>query len=97
MRTEIKIQQIQERIKDAAEKRAEKFNAEHRLLNFNVRQKVLLKAQNVGHASEITAKEFFRLFNGPFMLSEKVRKNTYIVVNTANERIISRIRVKKVS
>ena len=51
---------------------------------------VLLKALNVGCSEDNTAGKFFRLYNGPFLLSEQVGKNTYIVTNHITNRTIGK-------
>ena len=57
------------------------FNEEHKLLTFKIGEIVLQKALNVGRSEDSTAAKFFRLYNRPFLLSEQVGKNTYIVTN----------------
>ena len=37
---------------------------------------VLLKSLNIGRSEDNTAAKFFRLYNGPSLLSEQVGKNT---------------------
>ena len=53
------------------------------LLTFKVGEMVLLKSLNVGRSEDNTAVKFFRLYNGSFLLSEQVSKNTYIVTTVS--------------
>ena len=78
------------RIKRCAEERTEKFNADHKLVTFKTGEKVLLRALNVGNREDNTAAKFFRLYNGPYILSEQVGKNTYIVTNPNTNRVIGK-------
>ena len=87
---EVKHLEARRRIKKSAEERTEKFNAEHKLLTFKIGEIVLQKALNVGRSEDNTAAKFFRLYNGPFLLSEQVGKNTYIVTNPTTNRTIGK-------
>lgn len=70
-----------DRMVTSACKRAERYNTSHRLVEFQVGERVLLKSNPVGRSIDNTATKFFRLFDGPYLLSEKVGKNTFIVLD----------------
>lgn len=86
----VKKIEAHKRIKNYADARTEKYNTEHKLVGFKVGERILLKALNVGHRYENTVAKFFRLYNGPFVLSEKVGKNTFIVSKPDNGRVIGK-------
>lgn len=87
---EIKQKVAQKRIEDVATKKTTKYNAEHRLTKFKVGEKVLIKALNVGSTVENRSAKFLRLFNGPFVLSDQVGKNTFLVKNPDRNKIIGK-------
>lgn len=71
-----------------AKQQSQKFNTEHKLLTFNVGDRVLLKSLNVCQSIDNTVDKFFRLYNGLFRLPGKVAKNTFIVVKPNNNKKI---------
>ena len=75
----VKVEYAKQRIIARGNKRIERFNLTHKLQQFNVGEIVLLKANPVGKRSENTAKKFFRLYNGPYILSQRVGRHTFIV------------------
>ena len=50
-----------------------------KLQQFNVGEKVLVKANPVGKRSDNTAKKFFKLYNGPYTLKQRIARHTFIV------------------
>lgn len=54
----------------------QKFHFEHKLHTFTIGELVLLMAFHGGHSNGNTTAKFFRLYNGPFILSEQIGKNT---------------------
>ena len=93
MPVEMKNKTAIERIINTARQRSEKFNAGHKLKTFNVGERVLLKSLNVGRSIDNTAAKFFRLYNGPFVLAEKVGKNTFMVANPTNNKVVGKFHV----
>ena len=75
----VKIEYAKQRIRERGNKRVERFNLTHKLQQFNVGESILLKANPVGKRSDNTAKKFFRLYNGPYTLRQRVGQNTFIV------------------
>ena len=61
----IKTEHANRRIMEKDNKRIERFNRTHKLQKFNVGEKVLLKTNPIGKRIDNTAKEFFRLYDGP--------------------------------
>ena len=59
----IKIANAKRRIIKKGNERIERFNRTHKLLKFNVGEKILLKTNPVGKHSDNTAKKFFRLYD----------------------------------
>ena len=51
----------------------------HKLLKFNVGEKILLKTNPVGKHSDNTAKKFFRLYDGPYTLQRQIGQQSFIV------------------
>ena len=51
---------------------------------------VLLKANPVGRSEDNTSAKFFRLFNGPYKLRERVGRNTFIVVDENQNKVIGK-------
>ena len=94
--SEVKRIEARKRIKKCAEERTENFNADHKLVTFKIGERVLLRALNVGHREDNTAAKFFRLYNGPYILSEQVGKNTYIVTNPNTSRVIGKFHASSV-
>ena len=87
---EIKKLEARRRIKKCAEELTEKFNAEHKLVSFKTGESVLLRALNVARREDNTAAKFFRLYNGPYTLSEQVGKNTFMLTNPNTNRAIGK-------
>lgn len=86
----LKNAEAKARIEKATRNRAEKFTQSHKMVVFEVGEKVLLKANPVGKSSDNTAKKFFRLFDGPYTLSEKVGKNTFIVFDNNKNKTVGK-------
>jgi hypothetical protein len=82
----IKHKNAGEKIKRSAEQRAHRFNEQHRLVRFEPGERVLIRAANVGKSEENTAKKFFPLYRGPFLLKEQVGKNTFLVYDEENQK-----------
>ena len=61
-------------------------------MSFKTGEKVLLRALNVGRREDNTAAKFFRLYNGPYVLSEQVGKNTFILTNPNTNHMIGKFR-----
>ena len=49
-----------------------------------------LKANPVGKRSDNTAKKFFRLYNGPYTLRQRVGQNTFIVYDEIQKKEIGK-------
>ena len=58
-----KNQLVREKIAAKGRRRAERFNTSHKLTNFALGEKVLLKANPVGRRDLNVATKFFRLYN----------------------------------
>ena len=81
MPSEVKRLDAKERIRKFAEQRSEKFNSDYKLQSFRAGELILLKALSVSSSIDNTTAKFNRIYNGPFMLTEQVGKQTYIVTN----------------
>jgi hypothetical protein len=86
----VKCQDAEEKIRRTAGQRAQKFNEWHKLVRFEVGERVLIRAANVGKAEDNTAKKFFPLYRGPFTLKERVGKNTFLVYNPLNNKVLGK-------
>ena len=67
-----------------------RFNRTHKLQQFNVGERVLVKANPVGKRSDNTAKKFFRLYNGPYTLKQRVARHTSIVYDDVKKKEIGK-------
>lgn len=77
-------------IQRKADRRKLKFDAGHRLQRFQIGESVLLKTNPVGRSEDNTAKKFFKLFEGPYTLTERVGRNTFIVTDIAKNKSLGK-------
>ena len=85
-----KRQLVRERIVAKGRKRAERFNTTHKLTNFALGEKVLLKANPVGRRDLNVAAKFFRLYNGPYLLAEQLAPHTFIVTTLDRRKTVGK-------
>jgi hypothetical protein len=88
--THVKCQDAEERIRRTAGQRAQRFNDSHKLVRFEVGEQVLVKAANVGKSEDNTAKKFFPLYRGPYIIRERVGKNTFTIYNPSNNKVLGK-------
>lgn len=86
----IKTEHAKINIQRSTRKRAEKFNQQHKTVKFREGETVLLRANPVGKSSDNTARKFFRLFDGPYILKERVGKNTFIVYDQRRDKTVGK-------
>lgn len=64
---------------------------------FDVGERILLKANRVGgRRIDNTAKKFFRLYEGPYVLRERVGRQTLIVYGDKRNKLIAKIQCQSV-
>ena len=85
-----KNQLVKDRIVEKGRKRADKFNTTHKLTNFVVGEKMLLKAIPVGRRDINVAAKFFRLYNGPYLLAEQLAPHTFIVTTLDRTKTVGK-------
>lgn len=86
----LKAADAKAKIERATRKRADKYNVSHRTTQFQVGEKVLVRANPVGKSLDNTAKKFFRLYDEPYTLSEKVGKNTFMVFDAQRNKTLGK-------
>lgn len=79
-----------ERIKKMGVKRKERYDRQHKLTNFALGERVLLKSNPVAKRIDRTAKKFFRIYNGPHILHEKKGPHTFLVYDPRKQKIIGK-------
>ena len=80
------IRIIRERIKTKGEKRNARVNRDKNELTFQPGDLVLVKACNVANAAAGKVAKFLALYEGPFKVTKRVARNTYILSNTQTKR-----------
>lgn len=81
-----KLEYAKQRIIKRGDKRIERFNRSHKLVEFALGERVLVKANPVGKRIDNTKKKFFRLYEGPYLLHKKMGKNTFILYDQIKQR-----------
>lgn len=87
---EMKLEHVKRRIVTQSEKRIQRFNRTHKLKTFEVGELILLKANPVGRRIDNTAKKFFRLYEGPYELRERVGRQTFIVYDNRRNKVVGK-------
>lgn len=86
----LKSETAKTRIEKAVEHRTQKFNETHNTVTFHVGENVLLKANPIGKSIYNKAIKCFRIYDGPYILQEKVGRNTFIVVDESKNKILGK-------
>ena len=86
----VKVEYAKQRIIEEGNKRIEKYNRTHKLQRFDVGKQILLKTNPIEKRIDNTAKKFFRLYNGPYTLKQRVGRHTFIVYDERKEKDIGK-------
>ena len=67
-------------------KRVERFDRTHKLVEFKVGDMVLIRSNPVGKRIDNTAKKFFRLYEGPYVLQTRRGAQTFMVYDIERQK-----------
>ena len=68
---EYEIEMAKQKIRRKGRKRSGKYNSSHKMTEYHVGQKVLVRALNVSNKEQKLSAKFFAVFEGPYMIINK--------------------------
>ena len=77
----------EQRIRRKREKHANKLNEKvKKFVNYEINEKVLLKANNISSAEKREVAKFFSNYKGPYVIKKKIHNNTFILKYIDSEK-----------
>lgn len=91
---ETKIELTRKRIIRKGQMRKVRFDKSHKLTSFSVGDLVLVRANNISDAASKKIAKFMTLFEGPYIILEKVYETTFVVAHPTTKKVRGKFNIQ---